>query len=260
MKAVREQTLFRLPAVIEETDAAAYDELYGRVCAAVKPADVIEEMFVGDVVALEWDVLYWRRLKSSLIRARGLQALEGFLRKQLDYHLYREHFEGDLTEILQQNLKGDQAQNVAQTLAHDCAWNKPDAVDKVNAMLERIGIHMNNLIDDVKARKAEELVQRFVRRKPGAVRLIHKLLAGAGVNIDALIVRTLTEHELDYVERIDRLITNAENRRDASLREIDRRRIALGQTLRKSLQELEVNQSQLIEAAPALQPEEKDPT
>jgi len=46
----------------------------------VKPVDVIEEMFTNDAVASEWEVLRWRRLKLSLIRARALKALEGFLR------------------------------------------------------------------------------------------------------------------------------------------------------------------------------------
>jgi hypothetical protein len=187
--------------VIEGEDAAGYDELFGRICAAVKPVDVIDEIFVADLVALEWDVLRWRRLKSSLIQARGLKALEDFLGGQLDYHLYRKHFEDDLTEILQDNLDGDQAEEVAQMLAHDYAWNKPDAVDKVTAMLDRIGMYISKLIDGAKSRKAEELVQGYVQRKPGAVRLVDKLLAGVGVSIDALIVQALPEDELDYIER-----------------------------------------------------------
>jgi hypothetical protein len=56
-----------------------------RIYAAVKPLDIIDEIFIADVVFSEWDVLRWRRLKSSLIRARGLEALEDFLRKKLDY-------------------------------------------------------------------------------------------------------------------------------------------------------------------------------
>ena len=40
---------------------------------------------------------------------------------------------------------------------------------------------MDILLEDAKTRKAEELLQEFVRRKPGAVKLIDKLLAGAGV-------------------------------------------------------------------------------
>ena len=211
LKAVAKHSLFGPPLVIEGEDAAVYDELYGRVCAAIKPVDVIEEMLVADLVGLEWELLRWRRFKSSPIQARGLNALERFLKKQLDYHLYREHFEDDLSEILQDYLKGDQAQGVARTLAHDCASNKPDAVDKVNAILDRIGTYMNKVLDDAKARKAEQLVQEYVRRKPAAVRLIDKLLAGTGVNIDGLIVQALPERELDYIERIDRLATLAEN-------------------------------------------------
>jgi hypothetical protein len=75
-----------------------------------------------------------------------------------------------------------------------------------------------------------------------------------------LSLETSTAKELDYIERIDRLITIAENRRDASLREIDRHRSTLGQRVRKSLQEVEDNQFQVIDAAPALQPKKEDPT
>ena len=80
-KSVRVQrlALFGPPLLLEGEDAAAYDELLARICAAVKPVDIIDEMFIADVVSLEWEVLRWRRLKSNLIRARGLKALENFL-------------------------------------------------------------------------------------------------------------------------------------------------------------------------------------
>ena len=45
--------------------------------------------------------------------------------------------------------------------------------------------------------------------------------------------------EIDDIERIDRLTTIAESRRNASLHEIDRRRAVLGETLRRSVQEIE---------------------
>ena len=109
---------------------------------------------------------------------------------------------------------------------------------------------MDILLEDAKTRKAEELLQEFVRRKPGAVKLIDKLLAGAGVSIDPLIVRTLTEHELDYIERIDRLATLAENCRNAMLREIERRRTMLGEALRRQVREVE-GEFEVIEKSPA---------
>jgi len=200
LKAVTVHSLFGPRPVVEGEDAAAYDELFGRVCAAVKPADVIDEILVADLVALEWEVLRWRRLKSSLIQVSALKALKGFLEKQLGYDLYREQFEHDLAEFLRANRVGD-TQDVAR-LARHCAWNDPGANAKVDALLDRIETHRDYLQNKTKARKAEQLVQEYSRRKPGAVRLIDKLLARAGVNIDVLIVQDLREKELDYIERM----------------------------------------------------------
>jgi hypothetical protein len=76
------------------------------------------------------------------------------------------------------------------------------------------------------------------------VALIDDLLAKAGMTIDALIASHLDE-QLQWLERVDRLTTIAETRRNASLREIDRRRSALGGKLRRSIQEIE--ESVLIE-------------
>ena len=235
--------------MLEGEDAAAYDELLARICAAVKPVDIIEEMFIADVVSLEWEVLRWRRLKSSLIRARGLKALEDFLREKLDYDLYSEHFADDLAEILQDNLPEDQAED-AQTLAHECARNEPDAVDKVNEVLAGIRLDMDDILDGARARKAKELVQEYVRREPDAVKLVDELLTGAGVSMDTFMADALAE-KLDNIERIDRLTTIAESRRNASLREIDRRRAVLGETLRRSVQEIEDGEFEVIETTPA---------
>ena len=84
-KAVSPWSLFGSPPILEGEDAAAYDELFGRVCAAIKPVDVIDEMFMADVVASEWEFLRWSRLKLSLIRARALKALEDFLGPRLEF-------------------------------------------------------------------------------------------------------------------------------------------------------------------------------
>jgi hypothetical protein len=79
--------------------------------------------------------------------------------------------------------------------------------------------------------------------------LIHKLLARAGSSIEALIAEALAE-ELDSIERIDRLTTVAETRRNVMLREIDRRRAVLGEVLRRQVQEVE-GEFEVIEKTPA---------
>ena len=54
--------------------------------------------------------------------------------------------------------------------------------------------------------------------------------------------------DLDAIERFDRQATS---RRNASLHEIDRRRAVLGETLRRSVQEIEDGEFEVIETTPA---------
>jgi hypothetical protein len=241
--------LFGPPPLIEGEDAAAYDQLLARMCAAVKPVDIIDEMFIADVVPLEWEVLRLRRLKWSLIRGPALEALEGFLGRNLHYDLYSEDFADDLAEILQDNLPEDQVDS-AQTLAHECAQNEADAVDRVKKILYCSGLNMDQVLDRAKRRKAKELVQEYVRREPDAVTLVDELLTDAGVSMDGLMADALAE-KLDDIERIDRLISIVESRRNASLHEIERRRAVFGEALRRSVQEIEEGEFEVIETTPA---------
>jgi len=240
-------SVFGPPLLLEGEDAAAYDQFLARIREVVKPADIIDDIFIADVVCLEWEILRWRRLKWSLARARGLKALEDFLVERLDYDLYSEQFAEDLGKILQKNLP-EGKEDYAQTLADECAGHESNAVDKVNKLLDRFGMHMDEVLDAAQARKAKELVQKYVEREPEAVTLVDELLTNAGVSMDALMADALVE-KLDDIERMDRLITIAESRRNASLREIDRRRAALGESLRRSVQQ--GGEFQVIEATPA---------
>ena len=70
------------------------------------------------------------------------------------------------------------------------------------------------------------------------------------MSIETLMAEALAQ-ELDYIERVDRLTTIAESRRNASLREIDRRRAVLGETLRRTVQEVEDGEFEVIETTPA---------
>src|SRR5215472_14741465 len=238
------------PLLLPGEDDDAYHEFFSRVRTAINPVDIIDEMFIADVVSLEWEVLRWRRLKSNLMQTRGLEALGQFSRAHLDYYVhYQKYFEQDLAEILKDNLAEGQTEIDAQALAHKCARDEPDADDKVNQILAGINLDMGEILAGARARKAEELVQDYLQRKPGSIKVIDKLLADAGSSIDALMVRALPE-ELDKIERIDRLITVAETRRNAMLREIDRRRAVLSEALRRQVQEVE-GEFEVVEKTPA---------
>jgi len=155
------------PLLIPGEDDDAYHEFFSRVRTAINPVDIIDEMFIADVVSLEWEVLRWRRLKSNLMQTRGLEALGQFLRAHLDYYdHYQTHFEQDLAQILQDNLAEDQSEDDARVLAHKCARDEPDADDKVNQILASINLDMDDVLKSARARKAEELAQEYLQRKP----------------------------------------------------------------------------------------------
>ena len=249
--AVSRSSLFGPPLVLEGEDSAAYDELLGRVYAAVKPADIIDEILISDAVALEWEVLRWRRLKFSLVRSHAREGLTEFLGMHLEYSLYREQFTEDLTEFLENTLPEDDAKDSARKLARDCARDQADAVDKVNGILARNRTNIEYLLNEAQNKKAEKLAQAYVRGEEDAIALVHKHLENAGVTIDDLAVKSMQEHGLEYIERLDRLTTIAESRRNSSLREIDRRRAILGETVRRNMQKMEDDNLKVIEATPA---------
>jgi hypothetical protein len=171
----------------------------------VKPVDIIEEIFVADLVSLEWEVLRWRRLKSSLIQARGRGVLQNFLEPIRKDWIQDEAFPASRLDMIRE----DQA--------------------------------------------TKELVQAYARREPDAVTLVHELLTGSGKSMDDFMAEALAQ-KLDDIERIDRLTSIAESRRNASLHEIERRRAVLGETLRRSEQEIEDGEFEVIET---IQPKEK---
>src|SRR5215831_3830697 len=236
---VQRLAVFGPPLLLEGEDAAAYDQLLARFCAAVKPVDVIDEMLTADIVALEWEVLRWRRLKRTLMQEVALKALERFLidRLESNYALHEEHFQSYLTEVLKNNLPPEQADS-AETLAAECTPNTDEADDKLVEVLSSIGLNRDTLLNDARADKAEELVQEYVRGEREAVTLVNELLTDACMSMDSFMTQVLRDR-IDEIERIDRLTAIAETRRNAALREIDRRRAVLGETLRRSVQEIE---------------------
>jgi hypothetical protein len=146
-----------------------------------------------------------------------------------------------LADILQKSLPQEQA----KILAHDCAWNKPEAVERVNRILSSTGRHLDPILNDARADKAQQLAQEYARRDPDAVTLIDDLLERACTSVDTLVADALAEN-LEHIERIDRLTAIDEGRRNASLREIDRRRVLLGETLRQALREVEQRNHRLL--------------
>jgi len=55
--------------LLDGEDTAAYKKLHKRVIAAVRPTDILEEIWVRDAVDLTWEIFRLRRLKAALFNA-----------------------------------------------------------------------------------------------------------------------------------------------------------------------------------------------
>lgn len=86
-------------------------------------------------------------------------------------------------------------------------------------------------------REAGILVSQFLSGKAAAVEEVKDLLARDGLNLETVLAVGMTSR-IEAIERVDRMIFAAQAGRDAAYYEIDRRRPAFGQKLRRAVQEI----------------------
>jgi predicted phage tail protein len=79
----------------------------------------------------------------------------------------------------------------------------------------------------------DELAERWAARDPQAIEEVNEQLASKGLTIEDVTARALSA-EIENFERIDRMVMNAEARRNAALRELERHRMTLAQALRQA--------------------------
>jgi hypothetical protein len=166
-EALEPSSLFGPPPLIAGEDLAGYDALHARLSAAVKPKDMLEQIWTRDVVDLTWEILRMRRFKATL--------LDSFM---------------------------------------------PDAVERL-------------LAGPLGWVEAGDLSKHWAMRNPQAIGKVDELLSSMELPRDAVAARAWSTHLADF-ERIDRAMMQAEVRRNAAFREIDRHRATLAAALRQA--------------------------
>ena len=254
--AIERFALFGAAPLLPGESAESYDELLGRVCAAAKPANVIEEMFVVDVVALQWQILRWRRLKASLLRTPDHDALLKFLGRGLKDHQYTDEFVEVLTEFIAKRHPGTKPGDYLYA-ARQYVKNDKDVVQHVNELVKSFESSVDSIWLLAKLRKVQGLLKTGQQLDANS---INQIFASIGLSFDDFAADALSSTAKDgrieplaVVERLDQLAANAERRRNAALRELDRHRAASAQATRQALQAEDAEFTELPEqAAPAL--------
>ena len=156
---------------MEGEDHRGYEELLHRVTAALQPMDIMEEMWIYDIVGLAWDTFRWRRVKAhELTQAAGRQ----------------------IRELIKPFVVGD-----AQQVSEQWALGNEAAAERVNAALAAAGLSTRSVV----TRKLD-----------------------------------LTAYDLEKIVRIEHVLANAEARRSAAVREVERYRANFGARLRRAVE------------------------
>jgi hypothetical protein len=149
------------------------------------PGDILEDLWIRDIVDLTWDVFRLRRLKASLIAS--------------------------------------------------CT-----------------GEGVKNALDRLKTPNFAELVQQWTAGDTAAREKVATVLALAGQTVESVSARTLAVWVGD-LERLERMITSAEGRRHAALRELERHRETLARSLRRAVADVEDAEDKVIAPEPPAQ-------
>jgi hypothetical protein len=94
-------------------------------------------------------------------------------------------------------------------------------------------VGVKHLLSQLRGTEAYNLSEQWARREGEAIAAVDRHLATAGLTMDAVMAETMSV-EIALVEKMDRMIASAEIRRNATLREIERRRSGLAARLREA--------------------------
>ena len=156
------------PPLLPNESRVDYEGLKVRLRAKIAPRDVLEEIWLRDILDLQWEVLRMRRLKARILSNSSPSGLESLLYRRVQHQAKEKFVE---------------------------AWGRGDneAIKEVEQILKQRGLKM----DDVDA---------------------HSLLK-----------------RLDPLERIDRMVAQAEARRNNALREIEKSRETAARRMKAAL-------------------------
>jgi hypothetical protein len=124
--------LFGPPPLFEGEDPKAYDEFLTRISTAVKPVDIIEDIWVRDFVDLTFDVFRLRRLKANVMMANAYKGLSETLAP----------FVGRLE---------------AETLAEAWAARRSDVAEEVDKALASAGLSMDAVMAQTLSLKLDDI-------------------------------------------------------------------------------------------------------
>jgi hypothetical protein len=165
--------LFAQRPLIQGESADEYDDLLSRVTRAVAPADVIEAVWVKDIVDLIWEAQRLRRLKASLLMAARKQAVIHLLQANHAKLGPLAFGKGDrYSDTVNRWLAGDTAaERTIRSLLAECGLELESVMAQALANHLRRVERIDQMIVSAEARRHKVLAEIERRREALARRL-----------------------------------------------------------------------------------------
>jgi hypothetical protein len=161
------------PPLIAGEDAAAYDDLLARISTALEPSDILEEIWVRDVVDMVWDALRLRRLKAQLLTVSAYEGMHTILRRFLDWQF-------------------------SEQVARQWALRDQAAVTKAEAVLASAGL------------TAEAVTAQTLALKIDIVERIDRMMVTAEARRNA-VLREIERHRASFARTLRRAVREVED-------------------------------------------------
>jgi hypothetical protein len=138
-EAAESRVLFGPPALLPAESPAEYWRLYSLLQAEVAPVDVIEKMWLRDLVDLQWEVRRWRRLSNDFLSSSKRYGLDEILGSLQAYdgstmEFKRDWMRRDPTAIAEVSRLLDLAGLTEDAILAQTLAVKLDQIDRIDRM------------------------------------------------------------------------------------------------------------------------------
>jgi len=157
---------FRMPTLLRGEDAKAFHKLSERINKTVKPVDALEEMWVADVIYLQWELQRLQESKAQFIHLKFEESIGEVLssvigpvaaqRIVLDRKIGEDGAQEQLEKIFEA-AELSQSTVVAQTIVLYL-----DEIERLDRMILSAEVRRNNAIREVRSHR--EALARSLRR------------------------------------------------------------------------------------------------
>jgi hypothetical protein len=152
------EDVFGPPPLIEGECADDYEEIEHRLRNAIKPIDIIDEIWLQDIISSQWEILRLKRMKISIIHSTKFRAYSFLKQDRFGAHISNSRDTGGLT--LSEALESFGYEEDA-LMARSFVMNL-EAITMIDNQIFRLETRRNSTYREIENRRSNQEKKRQV--------------------------------------------------------------------------------------------------